>query len=147
MFRIVQECLTNIAKHAAASQVVVALAVSQNTLALTVADNGCAQQLPFKDNPGIGLLGIRERVDALGGELSSSIVNPSGLKGAVKLPNDRCHMTKQDIAILIGYTIIALVREGYRSLLEKQPNMVVVAEAVDGTGLYLLQGSTCEMWW
>jgi signal transduction histidine kinase len=93
LFRIVQECLTNIAKHAAASHARVTLSVPPvgktavtDRLTLTVQDNGCATLLPFQDNSGIGLLGIRERLDALEGHLSLNIANPSGLIVHITLP-------------------------------------------------------------
>ncbi|NOT83547.1 MAG: sensor histidine kinase [Methylococcaceae bacterium] len=85
LFRIVQECLTNIAKHAAAGQVVVTLVIS-NQITLTITDNGSAKQLPFTNPSGIGLLGIRERLDALGGQLVLDIVKPSGLMVQASLP-------------------------------------------------------------
>lgn len=85
LFRIVQECLTNIAKHAAASQVVVTLVVSDQ-ITLTITDNGSAKQLPFTNPSGIGLLGMRERLDALGGQLVLAIVKPSGLMVQASLP-------------------------------------------------------------
>ncbi|MDP2902047.1 MAG: histidine kinase [Methylovulum sp.] len=86
LFRIVQECLTNIAKHAAASQVEVKLAIRPEAVKLTIEDDGIAKQLPFPQHTGIGLLGIRERVIALQGLLTLSLIQPQGLKVAVCLP-------------------------------------------------------------
>ena len=86
LFRITQECLTNIAKHSAATYAKVALIITVNTVALTVEDNGSATELPFIEGSGIGLLGIRERVTALGGQLSLAITQPHGLKVDVWLP-------------------------------------------------------------
>lgn len=86
LFRIAQECLTNIAKHAAASSVRISLIISPETTVLTVEDDGVATQLPFADAAGIGLLGIRERVTALHGQLSLAIAKPHGLTVEVRLP-------------------------------------------------------------
>ncbi|MDD2722913.1 MAG: histidine kinase [Methylovulum sp.] len=86
LFRISQECLTNIAKHADASHARVGLAVSGDSVALTIEDDGIASQLPFSQNKGIGLLGIRERVMALDGRLTLRIVPPHGLKVEARLP-------------------------------------------------------------
>lgn len=86
MFRIAQECLTNIAKHAAASYVSINLAINQGAAILTIVDNGIATELPFADVAGIGLLGIRERVTALHGQLSLVIAEPHGLIVEVMLP-------------------------------------------------------------
>lgn len=86
LFRITQECLTNIAKHATASNVSISLIIGLESAFLTVADNGVAKTLPFADTAGIGLLGIRERVTALQGRLQLAIANPHGLIVEVCLP-------------------------------------------------------------
>lgn len=86
LFRIAQECLTNIAKHAAATCVNVTLQIDHDTALLTVADDGIAAALPFAPSHGIGLLGIRERVAALDGQLKLAIVEPHGLMVEVSLP-------------------------------------------------------------
>lgn len=86
LFRIAQECLTNIAKHASASGVSISLTVSPEEAILSVEDDGIAAQLPFANVAGIGLLGIRERVAALHGRLRLSIAKPHGLIVEVRLP-------------------------------------------------------------
>lgn len=86
LFRITQECLTNIAKHATASHVSISLIIGLESAILTVADNGVAKTLPLADTAGIGLLGIRERVTALQGRLQLAIANPHGLIVEVCLP-------------------------------------------------------------
>lgn len=85
-FRIIQECLTNVAKHAAATQVSVILRIAQASVVLTVADDGVATRLPFAPSAGIGLLGIRERVTAANGQLNLAIAEPHGLIVEVSLP-------------------------------------------------------------
>ena len=74
LFRITQECLTNIAKHSAAANAKITLTITADAVALTVEDDGIATELPFADSSGIGLLGIRERVTALHGQLTLAIV-------------------------------------------------------------------------
>ena len=91
IFRIVQECLTNVSKHSAATHAKVTLrTVSANNLItaieLSIEDDGKANKLPFKDSPGIGLLGIRERVTALEGRLTLKTGKPSGLAVHAWLP-------------------------------------------------------------
>lgn len=88
LFRITQECLTNIAKHAAASQVNVSLLIEQNTALLTVTDDGVAAALPMASSSGIGLLGIRERVTTMNGRINFAIAEPHGLVVEVSLPLD-----------------------------------------------------------
>ncbi|MBK0398186.1 sensor histidine kinase [Limibaculum sp. M0105] len=71
VYRIVQECLTNAMRHGAPSQVSVSVTVAAGGLVrISVADDGGgAVGHPQEDEAsGFGLLGIRERVEALGGE-------------------------------------------------------------------------------
>ena len=78
-------------KHSVATNAKVTLrTVSANNLItaieLSIEDDGKANKLPFKDSPGIGLLGIRERVTALGGRLTLKTGKPSGLAVHAWLP-------------------------------------------------------------
>jgi signal transduction histidine kinase len=69
LFRVVQEALTNIVRHADASKVVIRLTVQQGKFVLTISDNG--KGIGLESGPaGIGLISMRERVAALGGEFS-----------------------------------------------------------------------------
>ncbi|MGA8753121.1 PAS domain-containing sensor histidine kinase [Candidatus Deferrimicrobium sp.] len=69
IFRIVQEALTNIMRHAAASQVNVSLEKVDDTLIVEVRDNGIGiLEGRIVDSKSLGLIGIRERVLLLGGE-------------------------------------------------------------------------------
>lgn len=86
LFRIAQECLTNIAKHAMASTALIRLQIDSAAVALLIQDDGVACQLPFTDSDGIGLLGVRERVAALRGHLTLSIAQPHGLIVTIELP-------------------------------------------------------------
>lgn len=86
LYRIVQECLTNIVKHSTASQVSVRLEKKLDSVILDIEDNGYVDKLPFADNDGIGLLGIRERVGALGGKMKLEIGESGGLAVRVALP-------------------------------------------------------------
>lgn len=86
LFRIAQECLTNIAKHSAAANADVTLAITKDQVTLTVRDDGVADRLPFADGSGIGLPGMRERITALQGRLTLSIAKPHGLIVEVELP-------------------------------------------------------------
>ncbi|WP_415037196.1 response regulator [Azonexus sp.] len=83
VFRLVQEALTNVARHAEASQVSVRLAQEKNSLHLCVSDNGrgFASAQPRQ---GFGLLGMRERVLLLGGEIT--IDGKNGTHIDVRLP-------------------------------------------------------------
>lgn len=93
VLRIVQEGLTNVARHAAATRVHLALAVSEASLTLSLADNGGRQPATgmSAERPadgrgcGLGLAGVRERVAALGGEVSAGPAG-DGFVLAVRLP-------------------------------------------------------------
>ena len=70
IYRLVQESLTNVARHAHATQVSVALKLSTDKqLVLTIQDDGRGMLNPQGNHAGFGLLGMRERVLSLGGEL------------------------------------------------------------------------------
>ncbi len=86
LFRITQEAVSNIAKHASASQAVITLIVDGTQASITIQDNGNAIALPFAAHHGIGLLGMRERVAALNGQFSLHLANPHGLLIQVRLP-------------------------------------------------------------
>lgn len=67
-FRILQESLTNIVRHARASKVVVELRLYGGWLSMTVRDNGCGLPPEGRDKHGsFGLVGIEERIVILGG--------------------------------------------------------------------------------
>lgn len=66
LFRICQELLTNVARHAQASRVEIRLEAAQR-LTLEVSDNGIGIQASSRGEKSLGLLGIRERTHRLGG--------------------------------------------------------------------------------
>jgi len=87
IFRIVQEALTNITRHAAASQVNVSLKRKDDTLVVEVRDNGVGiQEGRIFDSTSLGLTGIRERVLLLGGEAAISGKPGEGTVVRVTLP-------------------------------------------------------------
>lgn len=74
VYRVVQECLTNVAKHAEASRVTVDVSLPQRgdnlaRLEIRVSDDGKGLGPDFCEGRRFGLLGIRERVQAFGGEV------------------------------------------------------------------------------
>lgn len=86
-YRIVQECLSNAARHAGASRVVVEIAESADALLLRVSDDGQGFD-PDADMPGFGLRGMRERVDLLDGRLSIGSGADCGTEVTVSLPQE-----------------------------------------------------------
>jgi two-component system sensor histidine kinase UhpB len=87
VFRIFQEALTNIAKHAKASAVKVRFAVSGDTVALEVCDNGVGLDQGALAKPhSFGVRGMRERVTELRGTLDISGSAGAGTTLALNLP-------------------------------------------------------------
>jgi signal transduction histidine kinase len=90
VFRIVQEALTNVAKHAYASGCRVYLQRLTNTLLVTVEDDGVgfdsAPSDPRDTAPRLGLIGIRERASLLGGTLRLESGPGKGTRLTVELP-------------------------------------------------------------
>jgi signal transduction histidine kinase len=85
VYRIVQEALTNVLKHARASRVIVTLAYRDSALELEVLDDGASPR-PDAGAGGNGLVGMRERVALLGGELETGRRESGGFRVAARLP-------------------------------------------------------------
>jgi len=77
VYRIVQESLTNVVRHAHATRATVTLAESRAVFIVTVSDNGTGPVEKHDDGGGRGLLGMRERAELLGGTLEAA-PNPGG---------------------------------------------------------------------
>jgi two-component system sensor histidine kinase UhpB len=90
VFRIVQECITNIVRHAQAEQAIICLEImSQPTsgkqLRLQVTDNGKGYA-PEQIKMGFGLLGMRERIKSLGGEFRLQTGPQQGMNIIATIP-------------------------------------------------------------
>jgi len=87
VFRLVQEALTNVARHAQASQVRVSLRESQGDWLLVVQDDGQGLHEPPRTGSGLGLIGMHERVAALHGQIRLQVPAGQGLRIEVQLPH------------------------------------------------------------
>jgi signal transduction histidine kinase len=86
-FRILQESLTNIQRHANASKVLVELRLDGNQLSMTVKDNGCGLAPGGRNKHGsFGLVGIEERVVILGGTCQVFSGQDGGTTVTVSVP-------------------------------------------------------------
>ena len=85
LYRIVQEALTNAAKHGEAKRAVVEVHEDSRTVHVSVRDDGCGFD-PEADTDGFGLLGMRERVELLGGELRIDSTPARGATVRARLP-------------------------------------------------------------
>ena len=73
IFRIFQEMLSNVGRHAQASRVAITIQASPEAINITVQDNGCgADPAAFEATNAYGLMGMRERARHLGGSIAIS---------------------------------------------------------------------------
>ena len=88
-YRIVQEALTNVSRHAGAASASVHLHYGPGTLSVQVADDGkgtVPDTGARPSGPGLGLVGMRERVSALGGRLQAGSQDGGGFQVRAELP-------------------------------------------------------------
>ena len=86
VFRLAQEALTNVRRHAEARQVAVELAVSADFLRLSVIDDGIGFDPTAVQEGHFGLIGLRERTRLLGGTLNLSTSPGNGTELSVRIP-------------------------------------------------------------
>lgn len=91
LYRLAQECLTNVAKHAQASQVTIALSRAAvgdegaGQIRFSCEDNGRGFDLGLR-REGLGLVGLRERVEALGGQFELESAPGTGMRVRALIP-------------------------------------------------------------
>jgi signal transduction histidine kinase len=96
-YRIVQEALTNVSRHAGEASVFVRLTYGKDALTVQVDDDGnggsngngtgtAARNNGLTSGPGLGLVGMRERVAALGGRFHAGPLTPDGFRVRAELP-------------------------------------------------------------
>jgi signal transduction histidine kinase len=88
VFRIVQEALTNVARHANATKVQVDLKVTKDNLVVLIRDDGKGIGSAVKHG-GLGLLGMRERAHLIGGNLKIEDAQGSGTVVRLTVPKDQ----------------------------------------------------------
>ncbi|HEY1755780.1 MAG TPA: sensor histidine kinase [Bryobacteraceae bacterium] len=86
LFRIVQEALTNIARHSGATRVSISLRADDGAVRLRISDNG--RGLAADRRNGMGLSGIRARASSFGGEVKIESKPGSGVSIDVRAPNE-----------------------------------------------------------
>lgn len=85
-YRIIQEALTNVGRHAGSAPTTVCVAFLPRSLTVQVDNDG--PRLPEPPAPGLGLIGMRERVTALGGRLRAEPRPEGGFTVVAELPLD-----------------------------------------------------------
>jgi PAS domain S-box-containing protein len=87
LFRILQEALTNVTRHAGAANVRVELWAADDTVCLQVSDDGRGiSDAAIMRSDGLGIMGMRERAILLGGALEILALQPSGTRLSVWAP-------------------------------------------------------------
>jgi signal transduction histidine kinase len=87
MYRVLQECLTNAARHSGGNRLHVSVQVAEGELLMRVADNGRGITPSQADASGsLGLLGMRERVRLAGGTLKVARLSRGGTEVVVRVP-------------------------------------------------------------
>ena len=93
IFRVVQEALTNVVKHAAGARAVVAVTVSASRVRIEVTDDGGSASLPADGGgrpdspvPGHGIVGMHERIAAFGGWLVAGPLRGGGFHVLAEVP-------------------------------------------------------------
>jgi signal transduction histidine kinase len=86
LYRIAKEALANVVRHARASQVEVSLAIRDGAAVLEIRDNGRGITREEASGPHLGLLGIRERAELLGGSMAVEGRSGEGTVLTVTLP-------------------------------------------------------------
>ena len=89
-YRITQESLTNIAKHTIATEIMIKIWIEDKSIKMTIVDNGHGiQHADFKmarQQDRIGIYGMQERAELLGGEFSIQAAYTGGTEVAVAIP-------------------------------------------------------------
>ena len=95
LFRIAQEALTNIVRHASATLVRMRLASGDSRLSLTISDNGCGF-VNTSRRAGLGLVGMRARARTAGGTLKVMSTPGQGVTIEVELPVEKTQNASQN---------------------------------------------------
>jgi signal transduction histidine kinase len=90
LFRIVQEALTNVARHSMATMVQIYLDLRDNVLFLEIIDNGKGiEDEKIKSSKSLGIIGLRERVQLLHGHFFIGKAKGGGTKVSIMIPTTK----------------------------------------------------------
>jgi signal transduction histidine kinase len=91
VFRAVQEALNNVARHSGAENALIELAHTAAALTVTIEDDGHGFSVeevavPSESGRGLGLLGLRERIDLVGGQVTVDSSPGDGTRVTIRVP-------------------------------------------------------------
>ena len=137
-FRIVQEGLTNVLKHAPGASVGVSVLRSPSEVVVRVSDDGArVPAAPAGVSGGRGLIGMRERIAVYSGDLQAGPLPEGGWRARRLRARSAGAMT---IRVLVADDQ-ELVRTGFALILAREPDIEVVCDAVDGRDAVALRAS------
>ena len=86
LYRVTQECLTNVVRHSGSARAQVVFTEHPEALHLTIADNGTGFDIHKRRSSGLGLVSIRERVRRVGGDIEIASAPRRGVTVTVRVP-------------------------------------------------------------
>ena len=128
VYRVAQESLVNVVRHARASRAELSLRAENGAVVLRVRDDGRGIDADGLRS-GTGVRGMRERALLVGGELEVSAAGAARHRGRPEAAGAMTTPLKIRILLADDHTV---VRRGLRMVLEAAPDLDVVAEAADG---------------
>ncbi|GAA3138499.1 hypothetical protein GCM10020001_071260 [Nonomuraea salmonea] len=128
VYRIVQEALTNVVKHAAPARCRVTVVADEKEVRIEVLDDGPRRRTSPSDGSGHGLIGMRERVSMYGGTFEAGSRRGRGGSGFfATLPYGEVFVIRVVVA-----DDQALIRGSFTVLVDSEPDLTVVGEAATG---------------
>jgi len=86
VYRIIQECIQNVLKHAKASRLDIALIAENNELDITIEDNGIGFNVAAKNREGLGMKNVMSRIEYLNGKIDITSAPGKGTTIAIYIP-------------------------------------------------------------
>ena len=103
IYRVVQEALTNIAKHASARKILVGVSARNDVLSISVKDDGVGFEPRTRNHGGLGLLGMAERVKKVGGNLEVVSQVGQGTSIVARMPLKEVTVAHEDnSSVVVG---------------------------------------------
>jgi PAS domain S-box-containing protein len=138
VFRIFQEAVTNIVRHAEASHISVRLVQHANAVLLEVTDDGRGiSRRQITDRNALGILGMRERARLWGGYVTINSAPDAGTTVTIWIPRETAPL---EVGTGITRVLVAddhaTVREGIRRFLADTPDLMVAQEACAASEIF-----------